>query len=126
MERTVNSGVVREGLDDKGALVHLPLGRLEGFDGHGALDAAAVVAHRQIIGLAQHVRHGFHHARGHRAAGGRELVGAHSGGGAVSSALGLHTDTVEMTVKTLLSNLITRIFDSPTNYLRTSHVRVEP
>eukprot|EP00959_Pyramimonas_sp_CCMP1952_P435401 9117110-Pyramimonas_sp.AAC.1 len=40
--------------------------------------------------------------------------------------VGLDTDTIESTVKTLLSNLITREFNSPVDYLRTSHVRAEP
>eukprot|EP00976_Prorocentrum_cordatum_P095135 1190064-Prorocentrum_minimum.AAC.4 len=41
-------------------------------------------------------------------------------------AVRLDTDTVELTVKTLLSHLITREFNSPTNSLRTQYVRVEP
>eukprot|EP00959_Pyramimonas_sp_CCMP1952_P010469 219324-Pyramimonas_sp.AAC.1 len=39
---------------------------------------------------------------------------------------GLDADTVELTVKTLLSHLITKKVNSPINYLRMSYVRVEP
>eukprot|EP00959_Pyramimonas_sp_CCMP1952_P450463 9432160-Pyramimonas_sp.AAC.1 len=38
----------------------------------------------------------------------------------------LDTDTAEVTVKTLLSHLVTREFNSLTNSLRTPYVRVEP
>eukprot|EP00976_Prorocentrum_cordatum_P062033 1176557-Prorocentrum_minimum.AAC.5 len=41
------------------------------------------------------------------------------------SALGLDTDTVKLTVKTLSGHLITGEFDSPTNSLRSPYVRVE-
>eukprot|EP00976_Prorocentrum_cordatum_P103894 1193653-Prorocentrum_minimum.AAC.1 len=40
--------------------------------------------------------------------------------------LAFDTDTVKLTVTTLSSHLITREFNSPTNYLRTPYVRVEP
>eukprot|EP00959_Pyramimonas_sp_CCMP1952_P376739 7890640-Pyramimonas_sp.AAC.1 len=40
--------------------------------------------------------------------------------------VGFDTDTVEVTVKTLLSHLVTRKFNSPTIVLRTAYVRVEP
>eukprot|EP00976_Prorocentrum_cordatum_P094390 1189764-Prorocentrum_minimum.AAC.2 len=40
--------------------------------------------------------------------------------------LGLDTDTVELTIKTLLSHLITRTCNLPTNSLRTPYVHVEP
>eukprot|EP00959_Pyramimonas_sp_CCMP1952_P082683 1727878-Pyramimonas_sp.AAC.1 len=39
---------------------------------------------------------------------------------------GLDTDTVELTVKTLLRRLVTRKFNSPTNSLRAPYFRVEP
>eukprot|EP00976_Prorocentrum_cordatum_P089488 1187744-Prorocentrum_minimum.AAC.1 len=42
------------------------------------------------------------------------------------TAEGLDTDTVKLTVKPLFSHLVTREFNSPTNSLRTSYVRVEP
>eukprot|EP00959_Pyramimonas_sp_CCMP1952_P374741 7848305-Pyramimonas_sp.AAC.2 len=38
----------------------------------------------------------------------------------------LDTDTVELTDKTLSTHLVAREFNSPTNSLRTPHVRVEP
>eukprot|EP00959_Pyramimonas_sp_CCMP1952_P020395 430373-Pyramimonas_sp.AAC.1 len=38
---------------------------------------------------------------------------------------GLDTDTVKLTIKTLLSHSITREFNSSTNYLRTPYVRFE-
>eukprot|EP00959_Pyramimonas_sp_CCMP1952_P192056 4015626-Pyramimonas_sp.AAC.1 len=40
--------------------------------------------------------------------------------------IGLDTDTEELTVKTLLSRLVTRKSNSAINSLRTSYVRVEP
>ena len=40
--------------------------------------------------------------------------------------LGFNTDTVELTVKTLLRHLITRECKSPTNSVRTPYVCVEP
>eukprot|EP00976_Prorocentrum_cordatum_P071447 1180330-Prorocentrum_minimum.AAC.1 len=42
-----------------------------------------------------------------------------------SSLIGLDTATVELTVKTLLSHLITRKFNSPTNSSPTPYARVE-
>eukprot|EP00976_Prorocentrum_cordatum_P085841 1186258-Prorocentrum_minimum.AAC.3 len=39
---------------------------------------------------------------------------------------GLDTDTAKLTVKTLLSHLVTREFNHPANFLRTPYVRVEP
>eukprot|EP00959_Pyramimonas_sp_CCMP1952_P463691 9485379-Pyramimonas_sp.AAC.1 len=47
-------------------------------------------------------------------------------GEAALKVLGLDTDTVELTVKTLLSHLVTREFKFSINVLRTSYVRVEP
>eukprot|EP00976_Prorocentrum_cordatum_P064620 1177561-Prorocentrum_minimum.AAC.1 len=40
--------------------------------------------------------------------------------------LGLDTDTVKLTVKTLSSHLITQEFNSPINFSRTPYVCVEP
>eukprot|EP00959_Pyramimonas_sp_CCMP1952_P117065 2447072-Pyramimonas_sp.AAC.1 len=42
------------------------------------------------------------------------------------SLVGLDTDTVELTVKTSSSHLITREFDSPSIYLQRPYARVEP
>eukprot|EP00959_Pyramimonas_sp_CCMP1952_P088828 1858581-Pyramimonas_sp.AAC.1 len=38
----------------------------------------------------------------------------------------LNTDTVKVTVKTLISHLVTRKFNSPVRSLRTPYVRIEP
>eukprot|EP00976_Prorocentrum_cordatum_P012739 254522-Prorocentrum_minimum.AAC.1 len=43
-----------------------------------------------------------------------------------NTGLGLDTDTVELTVKTLLSHLITRKCNFPASTLRAAYVRVQP
>eukprot|EP00976_Prorocentrum_cordatum_P087342 1186864-Prorocentrum_minimum.AAC.2 len=45
---------------------------------------------------------------------------------AALQAVGLDTDTVELTVKTLLSEITTGEFDAPQFFSRTPHVRVKP